>query len=114
MNLLDGVNRNGLAVNQSDSNDGGCLTLGKNSQGKVGFFIYKGKSKIPPYRAYISVNKVNDAPALTFTFDDEETTGIQQMRNQQQSDSYYNLKGEKVTSPSKGVYISNGRLFIKK
>jgi len=58
------VGRNGMNVYQSDANDGGCLVLGRNSEGKVGFFIYKGKDKIPPFHAYISVNKIGNAAAL--------------------------------------------------
>ncbi len=113
-NLLDGVNRYGLDVNQSDANDGGCLTLGKNKSGKVGFFIYKGKDKIPCYRAYISVNKVSEARDFLLSIDDDEATGIKAVKNTNTDGEYYDLKGQRVTHPSKGVYIHNGRKIIKR
>ena len=113
-NLLDGVNRYGLDVNQSDANDGGCLTLGKNKSGKVGFFIYKGKDKIPCYRAYISVNKVSEARDFLLSIDDDEATGIKAVKNTNTDGEYYDLKGQRVTHPSKGVYIHNGRKVIKR
>lgn len=115
-NLLDGVNRYGLSVNQSDANDGGCLTLGKNKSGKVGFFIYKGKEKIPCYRAYISVNKVSEARDFLLSIDDDEATGIDALKNTKTDadGDYYNLSGQRVERPSKGVYIHNGRKIIKR
>jgi len=115
-NLLDGVNRYGLDVNQSDANDGGCLTLGKNKSGKVGFFIYKGKEKIPCYRAYISVNKVGGAREFLLSIDDDEATGIDALKNTKTDadGDYYNLSGQRVERPSKGVYIHNGRKIIKR
>ena len=115
-NLLDGVNRYGLDVNQSDANDGGCLTLGKNKSGKVGFFIYKGKEKIPCYRAYISVNKVRESREFLLSIDDDEATGIDALKNTKTDadGDYYNLSGQRVERPSKGVYIHNGRKIIKR
>lgn len=115
-NLLDGVNRYGLDVNQSDANDGGCLTLGKNKSGKVGFFIYKGKEKIPCYRAYISVNKVGESREFLLSIDDDEATGIDALKNTKTDadGDYYNLSGQRVERPSKGVYIHNGRKIIKR
>ncbi len=113
-NLLEGVNRNGLQVYQSDANDGGCLTLGKNSEDKVGFFIYKGTAKIPAFRSYLTVNKVGNAAALTFSYADDETTGINAFKGTNTDGEYYNLKGQRVAHPSKGVYIHNGRKVIKR
>lgn len=108
-NLLDGVGEDGLAVYQSDSNDGGCLTLGKNASGELGFFIYKGKDAILPYRAYLSVNKVSDARALLVTFD-EESTAIDDVRcDEHVPTSYYNLQGQRVERSTRGIYVVNGK-----
>lgn len=114
-NLLDGVNRNGMNVYQSDANDGGCLTLGLNKSGKVGFFIYKGKEKIPAFRAYISVNKVGEARNMLLEFDDE-ATGIEHAQGSQaDAQSYNDLLGRKLNEqPKKGVYIHNRHKIIKK
>ena len=114
-NLLDGVNRNGLNVYQSDANDGGCLTLGLNKSGKVGFFIYKGKDKIPAFRAYISVNKVGEARNMLLEFDDE-ATGIEHAQGSQaDAQSYNDLLGRKLNEqPKKGIYIHNRHKIIKK
>lgn len=118
-NLLDGVTRNGLDPHgQSDSNQGGLLTLGRNKSGKIGFFLYKGTAKIPPYRAYISVNTVKDAPSLLLSIgdDEEETTAVRSIENlETEADApYYDLKGQRVEHPTKGIYIHNGRKVVIK
>lgn len=113
-NLLDGIGRNGMQVYQSDANDGGCLTLGRNSKGEIGFFIYKGKDKLPPYRAYISVNKVAYARELTFTIGDDYSTDIRSVqRKAAEDDAYYNLNGQRTEHPDKGIYIYKGKKVIK-
>ena len=119
-NLLDGVNRNGFNAYQGDANDGSCLTLGVNKSGVVGFFIYKGKTKIPPFRAYISVEKVGGAPAVELTIPDDESTDIRHQPSDisHQSSPIYDLQGRKIAEDqqptAKGVYIQGGRLIIKK
>lgn len=66
LNALNGVGEKGLRVNQSDSNEGNCLTLGRNSQKKLGFFYYKQET-VKPFHAYLTVNSVN---ARMVEFDD--------------------------------------------
>lgn len=114
-NLLDGTGRNGMKVNQGDANEGGCLTLGRNSKGVIGFFIYKG-TNIPPYRAFLTVNKIGTS-SRQFKITDEEPTdikGIDSTQTTTNSDVYYNLSGQRVQHPSKGIYIHNGRKVIIK
>jgi hypothetical protein len=113
-NLLEGVDRNGMTVNQADANDGGCLTLGRNKSGQVGFFIYKGTAKIPAFRAYISVNKVGNAAALTFSYADDETNDIKNVQRSKVNGQWYNIQGQRVGQPSEGIYIKNGRKYVIK
>jgi hypothetical protein len=109
-----------MTVNQSSANEGGCLTLGKNKSGKVGFFIYKGKNKVPAFRAYLTVNTVSEARGMLMSFDDEETNGISDAARLVNSEErivksdLFNLNGQRISQPGKGIYISNGRKFIKK
>ena len=115
INLLDGTNRNGMKVNQAESIEGGCLTLGRNSLGQIGFFLYKGTKDIPAYRAYLTVNKIG-AEARMFKFTDEESTDIKgtDLSHVTTQDVYYNLNGQRVEHPTKGIYIHNGRKVIIK
>lgn len=41
-------------------------------------------------------------------------TGVNAIKVEKENDVYYNLRGEKVDTPSKGVYIKNGKKYIFK
>ena len=74
LNALNGVGEKGLTVNQGDANEGNCLTLGRNDQGKLGFFYYR-KSFVKPFHAYMTVNTINARVAL---FDDDSDLPTQE------------------------------------
>ena len=89
-------------------------TLGQNSSGVVGMRSFTGTS-IRAYCAYM------DAPAASRSFYglsfDDETTGINtvETENVKQKDAaFYNLNGQRVMSPRKGLYIVNGKKVIIK
>lgn len=42
------------------------------------------------------------------------TAGVDAIKVEKENDVYYNLRGEKVDAPSKGVYIKNGKKYIFK
>ena len=123
VNKLNGVGRDGLEVNQSDSDRGSILTLGRNSNGVLGFFYYMSTQKIPPYRAYLTYEWVTSAN-LYFLFQiiDDDTTGINGIQHisdngkQTNSDAWYTISGRRLTGmPStKGVYIHNGEKIVVK
>ena len=59
------------------------------------------------------------APAkLSLSFgDDDETTDIESVTTDEEAkdnDVYYNLNGQRVSNPQKGVYIHNGKKVIIK
>lgn len=110
----------GVPVNQDTSESGGTLTLGRNSQGVVGFYKYNG-TEVPPYRAYLTYNTVIDgAKGFSFVIDDtidDVPTGIQHpTTNIQRSTVIYDLMGRPLQGkPLKsGVYINNGRKMVIK
>jgi len=45
----------------------------------------------------------------------EDITGINSITNQKKTttDKYYNLNGQQVMHPEKGVFITNGRKIVK-
>ncbi|MBQ9203168.1 MAG: hypothetical protein IJ155_02880 [Prevotella sp.] len=51
---------------------------------------------------------------LSFIFDDEETTGITDNKRDTITNNgeYFNLAGQKVAQPTKGLYIVNGRKVV--
>ena len=67
-------------------------------------------------RAYFKV-AASEAKALTFSFDDGEATGIATLENGELNlleGQAYDLSGRAVKTPTKGLYIINGKkVFIK-
>ena len=68
----------------------------------------------PAGKAYITVPASafatpNTARALVLTFDD--ATSVKELKNSgiEELKAYYNLQGQRVASPKKGLYIVNGR-----
>lgn len=74
--------------------------------------------QLPTNKAYLKVSNTA-ARSLTCWFDNE-TTGISSMSNEQSafnsstSTGIYNLQGQRVAQPQKGLYIMNGKKFINK
>ena len=80
----------------------------------VGFYKANGQ-KVAKNRAYLQ--SAESAARLNFFFDDDETTGIQELKNSRMGElkSYdiYNMNGQKVEKAGKGLYImrsAEGRL----
>lgn len=62
------------------------------------------------------MNKVGSSREFLLSIDDDEATGIDALKNTKTDadGDYYNLSGQRVERPSKGVYIHNGRKIIKR
>lgn len=91
----------------------GVFVLAKNST-EVGFYKWMGGA-LSPGKVYV------DAPAgarefLGFVFDDEDTTGINQIANEslKVDGQFFDLQGRKVANPTKGLYIVNGKKVVIK
>ncbi|MBO5591594.1 MAG: hypothetical protein J5913_01330 [Prevotella sp.] len=70
---------------------------------------------IAPFRAYITYNGGAGARELNCIFSDDETTGIETVRQGQQQDGVmYNLQGQRVGQSHKGLFIMNGRKYVVK
>jgi len=86
------------------------------------FAYSKGKTKMKAFRGYFSfldllVDYDNASARIMMVFD-EGTTGINEnMRMKRESDAdgyYYNLSGQRVENPGKGLYIKNNKKVIIK
>jgi hypothetical protein len=67
-------------------------------------------------KAYFeATSDLSGAHAFTMTFDDGETTAIKAVEAKKvENGVFYNLAGQQVAQPSKGLYIVNGRKVIVK
>lgn len=80
--------------------------------------LYKVNSSVSinPFRAYFTVAGSSTA-RIAISFDESETTSINTIANSQQLNAnaqYYNLNGQRVENPTKGLYIKNGKKVIIK
>ncbi len=90
-----------------------CLFLSGNK-----FYYSKGLTKMKAYRAYFDfydvLSEVENAVRV-IGLDDDDTTNINNaLRNSMEDGKYYNLKGQRVEKPGKGIYILNGKKVVIK
>lgn len=79
----------------------------------IGFYKTSGDFTVGANTAYLPADV---APARSFIGLFGETTGIDQMENGalKSDGSFYNLNGQRVNAPTKGLYIMNGKKMLVK
>lgn len=94
------------------------------SQGKL-YRLLKSGYEMAVHKSYLQLTKtdwekahptVTTSAKVSFVFDGGNTTGIQVV-NQENKDvdgAFYTLDGMKVSQPSKGIYIHNGKKYVVK
>jgi hypothetical protein len=88
------------------------FALGKKDD-KVGFVKVKSGVKIPAGKAYLYI--ATPPTSRDFLGFDDETTGIESVEQAAKADNqYFNLAGQRVAQPTKGLYIVNGKKVIIK
>ena len=109
-NIMHGITVNSKPVSASAADpiyviQGGIFR--KVTSSIASFTIHKAYAKIPGVPA--------NAP-VTFSFsDDDTTTGVMTIDAEKPIDNtYYNLNGQRVTNPQRGIYIQGGRKVIIK
>ena len=80
------------------------------------FHLVTAASTVPAGKAYLLASDISSpAPVLNFGFDGEGTTDIKAIDNGQLTiDNVYNLNGQRVAQPTKGLYIVNGKKVVIK
>ena len=115
-NMLVGVTEN-TVLNKVDGDYTNYILAKKNN--KLGFYAVSDGSTLSAGKAYLplptaQLPSVTGARQLTMVFDDE-TTGIQQIQSDVKSNGdYYDLQGRRVSTPTRGLYIVNGKKVVIK
>ena len=82
------------------------------------FWYSKGLTKMKAFRAYFEfadvLASVEGSSAPVFISFDGGTTGINNVKQTVGDNKYYNLNGQYVENPGKGLYIQNGKKVIIK
>ena len=81
----------------------------------VGFYKVKAGVKVPAGKCYLSV-AVTSAPEYLGLGGEGNTTGIDMVKGEgfKVNGEFYNLAGQRVAQPTKGLYIVNGKKYIVK
>ena len=114
----------GTATEQQFSATGKRFYILANGDQGMGFYKqgtrYGMSIKLKAHRAGLRLDEsVARAKSIVFDFDtarqEAETTGVQNVptNGEQQDDVVYDLQGRRVTNPTHGIYIINGKKVIK-
>ena len=99
---------------QSEGSGYANYILNSNGSEGAGFYKANGK-KVAAGKAYLQV-PVTIASNMSFFSLDDGTTGIESVEAvEAEADGvYYNLSGQRVSNPTRGIYILNGKKVIVK
>ena len=78
-----------------------------------GVFKKATGAKLHAGKAYLSTTNPPASRELQIVFEDE-ATGIADVKSQKEEGGFFNLSGQRVTKPTKGLYINNGKKMIVK
>ena len=107
------VTGNKLLVSNGSDDLNGKYVLANKSKG-VGFYKWGGTT-IPAGKVYLDVSAASAPEFLSFSFG--EVTAIESIAKSQEptaNGQYFNLNGQRVATPSKGLYIINGKKVVIK
>ena len=108
----DEIGTNELLVSDGTVTGGdGIYALANKSNG-VGFYLVDGSVTIPAGKVYLNTS-AGVKEFLGFDFGGE--TAISAIANGQSSNGqWYNLAGQRVQTPTRGIYIQNGKKVLIK
>ena len=94
-------------------------TIGKTDGDNTNYILSNGAfhptsgGTIKANKAYLQIPTSAARETLTISFDDE-STGVKEVNGVKDvnDDSYFDLQGRKVTQPTKGLYIMNGKKYV--
>ena len=87
-----------------------CLANGSNG---VGFYRVDASVTIPAGKCYLEIPAQQGAARQFIGFGHGETTGIETVAADSQQGQVYDLQGRRIAHPVKGLYIVNGKKYVK-
>lgn len=94
------------------------LSLGKNSEGKVGFYKWSTSNTLKNNRAYLPASVLGpttvSAKGVTIDFGTVDAINNATVNTAKNNGKVYNLQGQQVSNTYKGLVIKNGRKVIQK
>mgnify|MGYP002624035255 CR=1 FL=1 len=107
----DAVGTNYLKVSDGTKVGGDDVFALAKKDGEVGFYAVSNTVTIPAGKCYLD-GTANAKSRLSLSFEGEDATGIQTVKSSKADGVYYNLRGQRVVNPVKGIYILNGKKIL--
>ena len=106
------VGNNYLKVSDGAINGNGKIYALASKEGVVGFYLVNNDVAIQEGRCYLEIDDDKIAPSR-LVFDFGETNSIMDKNcDDNNSSVFYNLNGQQVTNPTRGIYIWNNRKVL--
>ena len=102
----------GTMTSIANPNPGLTYVLGKKDGTGVGFYKLSDSGTIGANKAYLTYS--GTLARECFLFGDATGISATLMNNEEVNDEVYDLQGRRVSQPAKGLYIVNGKKYIKK
>lgn len=114
---LQGTNNYERILPQAGEEDKYIYIFAKDGE-DIGFYYLNGESyTLAAHRAYLLTDsdiRPASGARVVLNFDDGDPTAVVSVGESKQDNVYYNLNGMRVTNPSKGVYVVDGKKVILK
>lgn len=103
---------NGLKANGPSAlpGDGTLYGLAKKND-VVGFYKISSESAVPAWAIYMQITSSSAPGFLGFG---DNATNIEVVKSVKNNGEFFNLAGQRVANPTKGLYIVNGKKYIVK
>jgi len=110
----DAVGVNALKISDgiTATKDNDVFLLAKPAGEAVGFYKWNGDKSLSAGKVYLQVPPSTAREFLGISIEGE-ATGITDVRGKMADVRYFNLNGQKVQNPGKGLYIVNGKKVVK-
>ena len=102
---------NGTYAPSSVVGDGSTIYVLANKSAGVGFYKLAADQKVPEGKAYLVY--AGSAPDF-IGIEGMNLTGIETVNAAKTNNEFFNLAGQRVSQPAKGLYIANGRKVVMK
>jgi len=113
LNEAAAIEDNDLKVSDGTVAGDGTIYVLADGKNGVGFYRLKKDNKVPAGKAYLEITNNNAPEFLGFGGD---VTGISAtlVNSEKVNSEIFNLQGQRVAQPAKGLYIANGKKVIIK
>lgn len=110
---------NGGNVKASKSGDTKFRYIFAKNNSEIGFYKLTSDYTLEAHKAYLEtdfdITPTGDSARVLMVFDDGQTTSIDNIQGRKVDEGiYYNLRGQRVQNPTKGLYVVDGKKVILK